>query len=94
MRYRNPDAAIESLAQWVRDVQNSGLEITGLDPAKVAVRMPPGERLPVPEPKTPPPAPPSGVYTGHTCQECGSARMVRSGTCETCQDCGATSGCG
>ena len=32
--------------------------------------------------------------TGQTCTSCGSADMVRSGTCLTCRTCGATSGCG
>jgi ribonucleoside-diphosphate reductase alpha chain len=32
--------------------------------------------------------------TGQTCSSCGSADMVRSGTCLTCRTCGATSGCG
>jgi ribonucleoside-diphosphate reductase alpha chain len=32
-------------------------------------------------------------YTGDICQECGSATMVRSGTCLKCVTCGATSGC-
>lgn len=33
------------------------------------------------------------VYTGDICTECGSDKMVPSGTCATCQDCGATTGC-
>lgn len=32
--------------------------------------------------------------TGQTCTSCGSADMVRSGSCLTCRTCGATSGCG
>ncbi len=32
--------------------------------------------------------------TGQTCTSCGSADMIRSGTCLTCRTCGATSGCG
>jgi ribonucleoside-diphosphate reductase alpha chain len=32
--------------------------------------------------------------SGQTCTSCGSANLVRSGTCFTCRDCGATSGCG
>lgn len=32
--------------------------------------------------------------TGQTCSSCGSADMVRSGSCLTCRTCGATSGCG
>jgi ribonucleoside-diphosphate reductase alpha chain len=32
--------------------------------------------------------------TGQTCSSCGSADMVRAGTCLTCRTCGATSGCG
>ena len=31
--------------------------------------------------------------TGDVCSECGSANMVRSGTCMTCMNCGTTSGC-
>lgn len=31
--------------------------------------------------------------TGNCCGDCGSTRMVRTGTCETCQDCGRSSGC-
>jgi hypothetical protein len=33
-----------------------------------------------------------GGYTGDICDSCGSARMVRSGTCATCLDCGTASG--
>lgn len=36
----------------------------------------------------------SGGYTGSICDQCGSARMRRTGTCETCLDCGAAGGCG
>jgi hypothetical protein len=36
----------------------------------------------------------SGGYTGSICDQCGSARMRRSGTCETCEDCGNAGGCG
>lgn len=36
----------------------------------------------------------SGGYTGSICDQCGSARMRRSGTCETCDDCGNAGGCG
>lgn len=32
-------------------------------------------------------------YTGDICEECGSATMVRNGTCLKCVTCGATSGC-
>lgn len=32
--------------------------------------------------------------TGQVCSSCGSADMVRSGSCLTCRTCGATSGCG
>ncbi|MEQ9337752.1 MAG: vitamin B12-dependent ribonucleotide reductase [Miltoncostaeaceae bacterium] len=32
--------------------------------------------------------------TGQTCTSCGSADMVRAGSCLTCRTCGATSGCG
>jgi ribonucleoside-diphosphate reductase alpha chain len=32
-------------------------------------------------------------YTGSLCGQCGSTRVVRSGSCVTCQDCGSTSGC-
>jgi hypothetical protein len=32
-------------------------------------------------------------YTGNFCDDCGGARMTRSGTCEKCEDCGSTSGC-
>lgn len=35
-----------------------------------------------------------GGFTGEVCHDCGSAHMVRTGTCETCMDCGSTSkGC-
>lgn len=36
----------------------------------------------------------SNGYTGNICDQCGSARMRRSGTCETCDDCGNAGGCG
>ncbi len=32
-------------------------------------------------------------FTGSLCSKCGSASMVRSGTCELCRSCGETSGC-
>ena len=32
-------------------------------------------------------------YTGDICGECGSATMVRNGTCLKCVTCGSTSGC-
>jgi len=35
-----------------------------------------------------------GGYTGSICDQCGSTRMRRSGTCETCDDCGNAGGCG
>jgi hypothetical protein len=33
-------------------------------------------------------------YTGNICDQCGSARMRRAGTCEVCDDCGYAGGCG
>lgn len=33
-------------------------------------------------------------YTGDVCEQCGSFRMKRAGTCLTCDDCGTSSGCG
>lgn len=50
------------------------------------------------------PAPPGGPgkeretaralgYTGDSCQDCGSMKMVRNGTCLKCDECGSTSGC-
>ena len=33
------------------------------------------------------------AYTGDVCPSCGSARMVRNGTCKVCLECGATTGC-
>jgi ribonucleoside-diphosphate reductase alpha chain len=33
-------------------------------------------------------------YTGSICDQCGSLRMRRTGTCETCMDCGNAGGCG
>lgn len=32
-------------------------------------------------------------YTGDSCDQCGSVRMRRNGTCLLCEDCGATTGC-
>ena len=32
-------------------------------------------------------------YTGNFCQDCGSVRVIRAGTCELCSECGSTSGC-
>lgn len=34
-----------------------------------------------------------GKWTEDICPECGSIRMVQSGTCKTCADCGTTTGC-
>jgi hypothetical protein len=36
----------------------------------------------------------SAGYTGSICDQCGSTRMRRAGTCEVCDDCYATGGCG
>lgn len=43
-----------------------------------------------------PASPPSlkAAPTGDICDHCGSAKLVRHGTCKTCHDCGSTSGCG
>jgi ribonucleoside-diphosphate reductase alpha chain len=35
----------------------------------------------------------SSGFTGEACCNCGSMKMVKSGTCSSCQDCGTTSGC-
>lgn len=32
-------------------------------------------------------------YTGDTCDNCGSTRMLRTGHCNTCEACGTTTGC-
>jgi len=32
-------------------------------------------------------------FTGDSCGECGSMKMVRNGTCVKCIDCGSTTGC-
>lgn len=32
-------------------------------------------------------------YTGEQCEQCGSIRVKRSGSCTVCEDCGTTSGC-
>jgi ribonucleoside-diphosphate reductase alpha chain len=32
-------------------------------------------------------------FTGDSCGECGSMKMVRNGTCVKCVDCGSTTGC-
>ncbi len=32
-------------------------------------------------------------YTGEQCENCGSIRVKRSGSCTVCEDCGTTSGC-
>lgn len=32
-------------------------------------------------------------YTGDVCDQCGSAKMRRNGSCLLCMDCGSTSGC-
>ena len=32
-------------------------------------------------------------YTGDTCDNCGSTRMLRTGHCNTCESCGTTTGC-
>ncbi len=69
-----------------------------LEPAEPAeltsIRPEPTSNLPPPSPLT------TGReqmidrgFTGNFCPDCGSARMIRTGTCETCQDCGANTGC-
>lgn len=42
----------------------------------------------------PSPAAPAGENTGKYCDNCGGARIVRTGSCETCLDCGSNEGCG
>lgn len=38
---------------------------------------------------------PTEVLTGNLCGKCGSANVVRTGSCETCMDCGESlGGCG
>jgi len=32
-------------------------------------------------------------YSGDMCDVCGSAKMIRNGSCLLCQDCGSTTGC-
>lgn len=32
-------------------------------------------------------------YTGNTCKNCSSVRMIRAGSCETCLECGSSTGC-
>jgi ribonucleoside-diphosphate reductase alpha chain len=32
-------------------------------------------------------------YTGEQCENCGSIRVKRNGSCTVCEDCGATTGC-
>lgn len=32
-------------------------------------------------------------YSGNFCDNCGSVRMIRAGTCELCSECGTTTGC-
>jgi ClpX C4-type zinc finger len=36
----------------------------------------------------------AGCFTGDMCNDCGSFRMVRTGTCSTCLDCGGGGGMG
>lgn len=36
---------------------------------------------------------PAVEYTGNPCNQCGSARMRRSGSCSVCEDCGESGGC-
>lgn len=35
----------------------------------------------------------SSGFSGDFCDNCGGARMIRTGTCVTCADCGTNSGC-
>ena len=42
---------------------------------------------------TEPGDPKSMGYTGDSCDNCGSTRMVVTGHCNTCLDCGTTTGC-
>lgn len=79
------------LQDAARALQNPG---TGSEPTEGAssiqeVPGTPGEgpSLWGPEPATP------STKTGEFCPGCGSARMIRTGTCVTCQDCGTNSGC-
>jgi len=62
-----------------------------LDEARAALAAPP------PAPRRSGRQPPLAgreLYTGDVCDNCGSFRMVRSGTCGTCLDCGTSGGCG
>lgn len=46
------------------------------------------ETAPIPSPTTILPG-----YTGDACRDCGSLKLLRTGTCVTCQDCGRNEGC-
>jgi hypothetical protein len=56
-----------------------------------------GEDNPSPDAKPArPPNPPiaGSPFTGDQCNECGSMRVIRTGTCGTCLGCGTSTGCG
>lgn len=40
------------------------------------------------------PTPQDLGFTGEMCQQCGSANVLRTGTCGTCADCGTSTSCG
>jgi hypothetical protein len=70
-------------------------DVAGFD-RRVSLRPPPADdaALRAPPPRSAPRLVYSGGYTGSICDQCGSTRMRRSGTCETCEDCGSAGGCG
>jgi ClpX C4-type zinc finger len=45
------------------------------------------------KPRTAPIMMSASGFSGDFCGNCGSSRMIRTGTCVTCADCGTNSGC-
>ena len=86
---RERDKARETTQAYMDKVRR-GKPLAGLSPGM-------SEGLPTPMvPPKPVRLVPSGRaqgFTGDMCPNCGSAEMVRSGSCATCQSCGETTGC-
>ena len=82
----------KSLRSMKADTDAGGALLQGASEASVAHTRAAAGATPAPATKQP-----MGVVlgspTGEFCGICGSANMVRAGTCSTCQDCGSTSGC-
>jgi ribonucleoside-diphosphate reductase alpha chain len=83
----------------VTEVKTSAKKVLS-EPILVRAEQPTGDDAPQAKPGKGKPAPKLKSkdaqkfgYTGEQCQNCGSIRVKRNGSCTVCEDCGETSGC-